>query len=171
MATKAKGKQQASDEPAKKRRGLKKLLIPVVALALGVVVGPKLLGGGAASGEPATESTTSTTTPGPVVTLEPITLNLADGHLLKVGLALQISAAWLDEHGQMTGTEEPALTDPTRGYARALDAAIGAFSSRTMSELMEASGREGVRSELAARLGELYGGEIETVYLYEFVMQ
>ncbi len=156
---------------AEGKRGPKKLAIPAVALLLGVFVGPKLLAGGGAE---ASAETTTTTAPGPVVTLESITLNLTDGHLLKVGLALQISAGWLEEHGAAAEGGhggEADDTDPTRGYARALDAAIGVFSTRGMDQLLQPEGREAARAELAAHLAEAYHGEIEGVYLYEFVMQ
>lgn len=156
-----------------KKGGPKKLAVPVVALLLGVFVGPKFLGGG--GGGEAAAATTTTTAPGPVVTLEPITLNLADGHLLKVGLALQTSAEWLAEHGGGGGgghgAPEVDESDPTRGYARALDAAIGVFSERTMPDLTHSEGREAAREELVHQLEEAYHGEIEGVYLYEFVMQ
>jgi flagellar FliL protein len=155
-------------------KGGKKLAVPVVALLLGVFVGPKFLGGGG-SGEAAAAGTTTTTAPGPVVALDPITLNLADGHLLKVGLALQISASWLAEHGTAEegghGGGGGESTDPTHGYARALDAAITVFSDRTMTDLGDAPGREAAREDLTARLHDAYHGEIEGVYLYEFVMQ
>jgi len=151
-------------------KGRKKLAVPAVALLLGVFVGPKLLGGGG-SGE-AAAATTTTTALGPVVALDPITLNLADGRLLKVGLALQVSASWLAEYGtEEGGGEEEEAGDPTKGYARALDAAITVFSGRSMEELSGAAGREAAREELAARLLDTYHGEIEAVYLYEFVMQ
>jgi flagellar FliL protein len=171
----AKKKKAEGEEEKAKGGGLKKLAIPVVALALGAFVGPKFLGGGA-SGE-AAAATTTTTAPGPVITLEPITLNLTDGHLLKLGLALQISAEWLHEHGGggggggHGGEAEVDTSDPTRGYARALDAAIGVFSARSMPELMDNAGREAARTALTIHLEEAYHGEIEGVYLYEFVMQ
>jgi flagellar FliL protein len=166
----AKNKKAEGEE--KSGGGLKKLALPVAALVIGVFLGPKFLGGGS-SGEAAAETTT-TTAPGPVVTLETITLNLTDGHLLKLGLALQISAEWLEEHGAAEGGghgAEPDASDPTKGYARALDAAIAVFSSRSMDELMESAGREAARTELTINLEEAYHGEIEGVYLYEFVMQ
>jgi flagellar FliL protein len=148
--------------------GPKKLAVPVIALLLGVFVGPKFLGGG--GGEAAAGETTTTTAPGPVITLESITLNLTDGHLLKVGIALQISAEHAAEAGGGHGGEADD-TDPTRGYARALDAAIAVFSERSMEELLSAPGREAARTELNVHLEEAYHGEIEGVYLYEFVMQ
>lgn len=168
-------KKKPTDSDAK-RGGPRKLAIPAVALVLGVFVGPKLLGANAGTAEAAAETTT-TTAPGPVVTLDSITLNLTDGHLLKVGLALQVSAAWLEEHGDDAGSGghgAPAAgttTDPTSGYARAVDAAIGVFTERSMAQLVTGAGREEARAELTQRLHDAYHGEIESIYFYEFVMQ
>lgn len=171
------GKKQKGDgdEDAKAAGGggVKKLAVPVVALLIGAFVGPKFLGGGG-SGE-AAAATTTTTAPGPVVTLDPITLNLTDGRLLKLGLALQISAEWHAQHGGGGGGGHGAPAadtgDPTKGYARALDAAITVFGQRSMDQLMQTASREAARTELTVQLNQAYHGEIESVYLYEFVMQ
>lgn len=164
-------KKKADDGAAK--GGPKKFAVPVVALLLGAFVGPKFLGGG--GGESAAgAATTTTTAPGSVVTLEPITLNLTDGHLLKIGLALQISAEWEEEHAGGDAGHEAAAetgTDPTQGYARALDTAITVFGRNTMADLMDQARREAARTELTVLLEEAFHGEIEGVYLYEFVMQ
>lgn len=148
--------------------GAKKLAVPVVALLLGAFAGPKVLGSG--SDGAAGAETTTTTLPGPVVTLDPVTLNLADGHLLKLGLALQISADWWAEHGAAAEAEAES-DDPTKGYARALDAAITVFSKHTMDELMQSAVREAARTELTVNLEQAYEDRIEGIYLYEFVMQ
>jgi flagellar FliL protein len=164
-------KKKGDDAP---KGGPKKFAVPVVALLLGAFVGPKFLGGGSGAAE-AGAATTTTTAPGTVVSLEPITLNLTDGHLLKVGLALQISAEWEAEHAE--GGEEghaaadATSTDPTQGYARALDTAITVFGRNTMADLMDQARREAARTELTVLLEEAFHGEIEGVYLYEFVMQ
>jgi flagellar FliL protein len=162
----------AAGKGGKEKGGMKKLAVPAVALLLGVFVGPKFLGGG--GNAEAGAATTTTTAPGPVISLEPITLNLSDGHLLKVGLALQISADWLEEHGEPAAEEGHGAADtddPTQGYARALDAAITVFSAQTMPGLTDAAGREQARAALNQALQDAYHGEIEGVYLYQFVMQ
>lgn len=165
-------KKKSTDGEAK--AGPKKFAVPVVALVLGALVGPKLLGGGG-SAEAAGAATTTTTAPGSVVSLEPITLNLTDGHLLKIGLALQLSAEWEAEHAEAEGGHgggaEEASTDPTHGYARALDTAITVFGRHSMDDLMDQARREAARTELTVLLEEAFHGEIEGVYLYEFVMQ
>jgi flagellar FliL protein len=135
---------------------------------LGAVVGPKLLGGGAAPAG-ATEDTTTTTVAGPVVVLDAITLNLSDGHMLQVGLALQLSA----EAGESGGGhgEAPAEDDPTKGYAKALDATIDVLGAESMAALSAPGGRDQAKAALEGVLHELYHGEIEGVYFHQFVMQ
>lgn len=137
-------------------------------IAIGAVVGPKFLGGGAAPAAPATgaEATTTTEAEGPLVTLDPITLNLTDGHLLQVGLALELGPDVVlgEGHG---GDED----DPTKGFAKALDTTIEVLGSRSMSELQAAGGRESAKAELEEALAEVTHGEVVGVYFHQLVMQ
>lgn len=141
-------------EETKKRGPSKKVLI----LVIGVVV---LLGaaaaayflvfakdGGAEPVEPAPE-------PGAVLTVDPISLNLADGHYLRLGLALQLTA------------ESEEAPDPSK----ALDAAIALFSGRSIAEVSDPAVREQLTDELAHHLEELYEGEVMDVYLTNYVTQ
>ena len=64
--------------------------------------------------------------PGAVVVVDPITLNLADGHYLKIGVALQAT---------VDAAEEP---EPSR----ALDIIIATLSNRAVEELKSAEGRD-----------------------------
>ena len=76
-------------------------LIPAIVVAVGLIVGGFLFGGGRGGDTPAqaavqpteahAKSTSEGATHGPVQNLEPITLNLADGHFLKIGIALQLA--------------------------------------------------------------------------------
>ncbi|HEY9555498.1 MAG TPA: flagellar basal body-associated FliL family protein [Acidimicrobiales bacterium] len=154
----------AKDE-AKQGKG-KTIGLAVAFAVIGAVVGPKVMGGGSASAE-ASAPTTTTTVAGPVVVLDAVTLNLSDGRLLQVGLALELSA----EAGSGGGEEEVDESDPTKGYAKALDAAIGVFGHQTMAALSEPGGRDAAKVALEASLDELYHGEIVGVYFHQFVMQ
>src|SRR3546814_2490696 len=95
--------------------------------------------------------TTTTTVAGPVVVLDAVTLNLSDGRLLQVGLALELSA----EAGSGGGEEEVDESDPTKGYAKALDAAIGVFGHQTMAALSEPGGRDARSEEPTSELPSL----------------
>lgn len=135
----------------KKGKGGKKKLIMIVLPVLLVVVGAGwflfLKPSGGSKEEPPP-------TPGVVVTLEPITINLAGGHFLKLGMALQPSADAKETDG-----------------AKALDAAINLFSGESMTELATKEGREHAKAELVKEITELYEKEVYDIYFTEFVMQ
>src|SRR5438132_1683093 len=80
-------------------------------------------------------STTSTTLPGPVVKLDPITLNMADGHFLRVGLGFQMESKFVPP-------AKPDTTDATGEYAKALDLAIKDLGGRSYGELVTVAGRD-----------------------------
>lgn len=114
-------------------------------------------GGEAVDGEETegAESTpTSTYVEGAVITVEPITINLANGHFLKLGLALQATA---DAGEEVTP-------------AKALDAAIAQFSGNTVDELATAEGRETSKKELTKTIKKAYEKKVYEVYYTTFVM-
>lgn len=139
-------------EPKKRRAPSKQLLIiGAVVVVLAAAAAAWFLffqGDGAPVEEPAPEA-------GEVVQVEPISLNLADGHYLRLGLALQLTA---DAH------ESP---DP----ARALDLAIELFSGRTVAEISDPTSRAALKDQLAHQLVEAYEGEVMDVYLTNYVTQ
>ena len=92
---------------------------------------------------------------GVVVKLEPITINLAAGHFLKLGLSLQASA---DAGEEVSG-------------AKALDAAIDLFSGRTVESLARRDGREKAKTALIKEISERYENKVYDIYFTDFVMQ
>lgn len=92
--------------------------------------------------------------PGKVVTLEPIQLNLAEGHYLRIGIALQFSADAAHPDG-----------------SKALDAVIEKFSGLEQAELVKADHRKELKHELEETLHHDYHGEVLEVYFTEFVTQ
>ena len=92
--------------------------------------------------------------PGEVVSLEPIQINLASGHYLRIGLALQL-------------TEDAHEADGSK----ALDAAIDLFSGVDMAELARAEQRNAYKEQLEERLHDSYHGDVMGVYFTEFVTQ
>ena len=156
------------DAPAKKRRHLlPAVIIAVALLGAGALMGGKGGGEAAASDDAAAASTTTTVAEGPVIVLDSITLNLADGRFLKVGLAIQMSADAPAGGGGHGGAEE----DPKAHMAKALDEAINVFGHATYDQLIHPEGREAVKAELSHRVQERYHGEVLGVYFTEFVMQ
>lgn len=151
-------------------------LLPAIVLAAGLAAGGFFFGGrggGAPAAEAASEehSHAEETEPeelGPVVTLEPITLNLADGHFLKIGLALQTAKQEGGGGGGHGGGGDPI---PEGDTAKALDAAIELFGRHTMAELSDHAIRGQAKTALRERLAETYHGVVTDVYFTEFVMQ
>ena len=147
------GKSEATEAAPKK--GKKKtlfMMIGAVLLLLGGGAGGYFAFGAKDKPEPPPE-------PGVVVKLEPITVNLADGHFLKVGIALQATA---------DAEEEP-------DGAKALDLLISEFSNKEVAELSSNGAREQAKKHLKEKIIEAYTKDekkqVMDIYLTEFVMQ
>lgn len=152
MATTSNAVEEApAPAPRRSRTKLGLIAVPLLALAAGwyLLLGPGS-GGNDADGhqEPVA---------GEVVPLEAITMNLADGRLLKVGLALQLKDGAGEEH-------------PISGSI-ALDEAITFLGEHTYAQLAAPAGRAKVKAELSARVAERYHSDVLEVYFTEFVMQ
>jgi flagellar basal body-associated protein FliL len=112
-----------------------------------------------------TTTTTTTAAPAPskangVLEEDPVTVNLADGHYLKVGVAMQLQAGDV-----VTDAKDNGLG------AKALDMAIAALSAKTMNQLSNEMIRTDLKHKLGYEVCKAYEGEITTVYFTNFVMQ
>ena len=145
--------------PAAKKFGKKKIImiiVPIVLIAVGATFFLTKKTGGEA--KPAEKPKPS---PGVVKVLDPITINLAGAHYLKLGLGLQQSKAVAEE---VDGS-------------KALDDAIELFSGMTIKELATKKGRDGAKAELVKEVKESYkdektgDSEVYDVYFTTFVMQ
>ena len=149
----------APAETAEAPKGKKRLVMIVVPVLLAVVAAWYfVLGPG--SGGSAAEEKPKKAEPGEVVALDPITMNLADGRLLKVGLALQLP---LEPpagagHGEFSGSV-------------ALDEAIAFLGEHTYDQLAAPAARQAAKKELSHRVNERYHHGVLEVYFTEFVMQ
>ncbi|MBC3763755.1 flagellar basal body-associated FliL family protein [Quadrisphaera oryzae] len=92
---------------------------------------------------------------GKVKTLDPISVNLADGHFLKIGIALQ---------------ESSAVTEDVDG-SKALDAVIALYSGTSMADISTPEGRDKYKAELVKSIKEAYDDKVLDVYLTQYVMQ
>ena len=92
--------------------------------------------------------------PGDVVALDPLQVNLDDGHYLSIGIALQT----------VEGTKEI-------DGSKALDAMIALFSGKKIDELIKSENREDLKKELGHQLEKLYEDEVMGVYFTQFVTQ
>ncbi len=143
----AKEKEAEGAEAPKKSR--KMLIIVLAVVLLGVGAGAYFMffkGGGEEAKAPE---------PGLVVKLEAITINLDDGHFLKVSIALQATA---DAHEEPDGS-------------KALDILISQFSNRSVAELSTNEARDEMKKELVEKIKKAYHEEVYDIYFTEFVMQ
>lgn len=147
----------AEEPPAKKSRKKLVVVLLVVVLALGGGAGWYfLMGPGAAPADgAAAEPVEPEPEPGEVLTVDAVSINLAGGHYLRLGIALQLTA---DVHEEVSS-------------AHALDLAIALFSGRTVEEVSSAEGRDALKAELRHQLEEAYEGEVMDVYLTDYVTQ
>jgi len=141
-----------AEAPAKKSKKKLMIIVLVVVLAVGggaayVLLGKK--GGGEPAAVPPPEK-------GAVLTIEPVSLNLAEGHYLRLGLALQLT--------KDAGEETPDT-------AAALDHAIALFSGHTIAEVSDPATRDALKAELVGQLDEVYEGKVMDVYLTNYVTQ
>jgi flagellar FliL protein len=157
MATTTKTAPKKGDEQVQATSGGRKKLILIAVPLLALVAGWYFLMGPASGGGSEAEAEPKKPEAGDVLSLEPITMNLADGRLLKVGLALQVVAKPSSGHG-VTG-------------AVALDEAISYLGGRTYNELVDPAGRQAAKDELSKRVYERYHHDVLEVYFTEFVMQ
>ncbi len=152
----------APAEPDAKKKGPNKLVLALVAIIV------LLAGGGAAyffllapKPAPTAEETAKAEEEaaeaklGAVTTLEPISVNLADGHFLKIGIALQQS---VDVAEAVDGS-------------KALDTVIDLYSGKSMEEIGSAEGRDATKAELVKEIEEAYHDEVLDVYFTQYVMQ
>ncbi|HEY0951292.1 flagellar basal body-associated FliL family protein [Nocardioides sp.] len=93
--------------------------------------------------------------PGAILPLESTQINLASGHYLKVGIALQLVEGAPEE---LDGS-------------KALDATIELFSGRTVEEVGNAGKRKELKEELETTLEKAYEEEVMGIYFTEFVTQ
>ncbi|WP_244242465.1 flagellar basal body-associated FliL family protein [Nocardioides seonyuensis] len=138
----------AEPETADEAKGgkKKKLIIIVVALLVAGAAGWWFfLKPSGAAAEPVA---------GEVVTLEAIQVNLAGGHYLRIGVALQLTA---DAH-EVDGSA-------------ALDTVIDLFSGADHADLVKSDTREEYKHKLEKALHEDYHGDVMEVYFTDFVTQ
>ena len=146
-----------SDTPAADAAAPKKSKKKLIIMLLAVVL---LLGGGAGaylmlgkkSGKAAAKPKPK---PGAVIPLDAITVNLADGHYLKIHLALQATASAGEK---VDGSQ-------------ALDLTVAEFSNHPMAEYSSEAGRDKAKAELLAAIEKAYDDQIMDIYFTEFVIQ
>lgn len=142
-------------------------LVPAIVLAVGLAVGGYFMGGSSDSPAGADAATTEAEAPVPglIATMEPLSVNLADGHFLKVGVALVLAEGI--EPGEFAKGE----------IAKAKDMLIDRLGGAKMDTLTTPEGRKALKEELTAKVKEIYTDPetkqptVLEVYFTDFVMQ
>lgn len=140
---------------AAKPKGKKRMFI-LIALVLVVLVGGYEVMGKKSHQKKPTSAVQLK--PGPLVPVDAVTVNLAGGHYLRIGLALQFS----------TKTNKNAPPDP----APATDATIQYFTGKDPAGLQTPAGLERAKEDLTKQIAEVYPHDpILEVLFTSFVIQ
>lgn len=148
-------KEAAVEAAPKKSKKMLMIIVVAVVVLLGGGAGAFFMLKGGSKAEAAPKKGTV------VVTIDdPLTINLADGHYLKVSFALQQTAD--------AGTEEVNTSE-------AINLAIDEYTGKTVAELATEKGRETVKEELLAKIVKSYTEEgkkmVMDIYYTQFVTQ
>jgi len=147
------GAGEAGKKPGGKGRRKRRLLLLAALLLVAAAASWYLLLGPGSTAEAVEEEPPPEL--GEVLAVPSISINLADGHYLKLGLGLQTIAEV--EHAP--------------DCSLALDAAISLYSGRSMQELSDPVRRDAIKEELKHTVEERYHHEVVDVYFTEYVMQ
>lgn len=150
----------------KKDKGGKSNLVPAIVISVGLVVGGYFVGSGGSGGTTEVIVTAPEVTLGPLVEIDPITLNLADGHYLRLGVSFQMSDAYED-----AAKDEEVYVFPSADASKVRDALIGIFGGNDYQTLSRADGRESAREELLTKSNDLLSGNVLAVFFTDFVIQ
>lgn len=137
----------ADAEPAP-RRSRTRLIALLAVLVLGLGAGGYLMLRPTAAKPP---------TGGDVVVMDPMTLSLAQGHYLKVQVAIQLVAG--------------AASAGTFETSHAAELVIDTFSNRTVDSLADNAARKRLAGTLLADIQHAYPKEVFDLYLTQFVLQ
>jgi flagellar FliL protein len=145
-------KEGEKEKKAKTKRPKKKLLIMVLAVVL-VVAGAAyyFLVMGKSSGP----VTPPAPVAGKVLPVTAVSLNLADGHYLRIAVGLQL-------------TKDVAEAPDT---AKAVDLMIAMYSGKTVAEVADPTAREALKKQLLTELEKSYEGEVMDLYFTDYVTQ
>jgi flagellar protein FliL len=142
----------SGDDSAAKRKG-KSLKVKIGALLVLLLVGGAIAKFTVLA-SPAKPAGKVAPAKGPVVPIDEMTLNLADGHYLRLKIVLQTAK----------GTSEELDT------SEAAQALIDTYSNQTVAQLTGDAARAQAKQKLLGKLNALYPKKILDAYYTEFVM-
>ncbi|MCI1674689.1 MAG: flagellar basal body-associated FliL family protein [Ancrocorticia sp.] len=136
--------------PEKKKRPW---LIVVIVLLAFIAVGVAFMAWRSSSANP--EATGSPTPQaGELVTVDAVSVNLADDRYLRIGLTMQMT---------------DKATDTV--VAKAQDVIIDSMTGKTIEEVSDPDQRPAIKKMLMQKLNEAYGGQVMDIYFTDFVAQ
>ena len=143
--------------PGRKKRSN---LIPALIVAVGLLGAGFMVRTADKGGDADEAAVEEAIVPGEIVQLEPMTLNLADGRYLRLGLAVELAegvpASEWAEHG---------------GSSRYMDLIIDRVGDRTGDEIAAPGGRDDLKELLRDGGAELFDEEFSEIYVTEFIVQ
>lgn len=97
---------------------------------------------------------------GELIQVDAMSVNLADGHFLKIGVAIELAEG------------EDGKEFEKKGYPNKIrDLIITSAASKSMAELASSEGKEDFRAKLHDGAEKLYKESYHGIYFTEFVMQ
>lgn len=180
------GKKNSTSDDADATEAKKPVTVKLasVVLCIGLAGGGYLLGGRSASASPnEAESAPTTTIPSEdgcekpaeegshptIVDLPSMSVNLAEGHYLRIAVALGLCTGVGESSGGGHGAEESDA--PAIATAPAQDIVLEALSGASMEELATEEGRAEAKESLTEHIRDAYPGTVAEVFFVEFVMQ
>ncbi|MGY6499365.1 MAG: flagellar basal body-associated FliL family protein [Acidimicrobiales bacterium] len=160
---KGKGKK----DKAKKDKGGKSNLVPAIVLAVGIAAGGFFMGSGGGDAAPVEAAVVEPVTePGHVVGIESMTVNLANGHYLRVGVSLLPTSEF-----EVYEDKEHRFHLHPEDESRLRDQIISTFGGQAPTAFTDAAGLETAKADLHRQANALFDDQILEVYFTEFVMQ
>ncbi len=162
------GDKKGKKGKAKKDKGAKggrSNLVPALVLAAGIAAGGYFMGGSSADSAAVVAEPEPAVVAGEVIELDAVTVNLANGRFVRVGVAILASEDY-----------EPIESDdgwrfPSGHESRLRDQLIANFAGRDVSAVTGHDSLEVVKADLLERSNRVLDGHALEVYLTELVVQ
>jgi flagellar basal body-associated protein FliL len=173
MGKKKKDDSAEGDGEGKKKKPVVLIGLCVALAGVGYMLGGRKAGAGEAAAPTTTivqlegcaEGTDATTAGHHTHDLESMSVNLADGHYLRVTVSLGLCP------GVVAPSTDGKEVAGAINVAPAKDIIVSTLSGNSMESLSDPEGREDLKELLIQRLAAEYPEEIHEVYFLEFVMQ